>query len=141
MMFFVIFAYLCLMELCQAEMLAPEMRSKLLEHGEKCYKEAGTDMEVLLKTKEGIFPDDPKLKKQLFCMNKSFGIQQENGEYNEAVMKTILKNNGADDKKADELTKKCLVKKDDPEDSALEMTKCIYSIIPPEEIRSLYNKM
>nr|AQY18982.1 odorant-binding protein [Galeruca daurica] len=138
MIFPIIFASLCIIEAVKADVLSPEARTKIIENAKKCQKESEVDMKLLLKIKEGVFTDDPKLKEHMLCVSKSFGIQQQNGEFNEAVMKVIFKKNGADDKKAEELSKKCLIKKDSPENSAFETMKCIHSIIPPAEIESLF---
>ncbi|XP_056632620.1 B1 protein-like [Diorhabda sublineata] len=141
MIFPIIVAGLCIIKASQAEVLTPEIRAKLIENGKKCYKESGVDMDLILKIKDGVFTDDPKLKEHLFCVNKSFGIQQQNGDFNETIMRGIVEKSGADDKKADELIKKCLVKKDSPENSAFESMKCIHSVIPSGEIDSLFEKI
>ncbi|XP_072394786.1 B2 protein-like [Diabrotica undecimpunctata] len=114
--------------------MTPEIKAKVLEIGRSCMEESGADLEMIIKLQQGEFSDDPKLKKQFLCMNKKIGVQKENGDIDEAVIKERINQITNDAKRTEELMKKCLIKKATPEESAFESYKCLYNEAPKDKI-------
>lgn len=64
-----------------------ELAKRIIENGRACIRESGVDREILDKSRQGIFTDDPKLKVFALCMARKSEIIKENGEIAVSVLR------------------------------------------------------
>jgi hypothetical protein len=91
----------------------------------KCQNETGVSQEVLNRAHNGDWGDDPKLKEQMLCMFKKFGLATESGEMVVDLWRSLLKQLGIDDEEVERIVNECVVKKDTPEETAFNTAKCV----------------
>ncbi|CAH1363857.1 hypothetical protein MTP99_000191 [Tenebrio molitor] len=91
----------------------------------KCQNEIGVSQEVLNRAHNGDWGDDPKLKEQMLCMFKKFGLATESGEMVVDLWRSLLKQLGINDEEVESIVNECVVKKDTPEETAFNTAKCV----------------
>nr|XP_023022172.1 uncharacterized protein LOC111510480 [Leptinotarsa decemlineata] len=132
---FVLFL-LALIAMAHTQELTEEQKVKIMEYNKECMEETKVAMEVVLKAAEGVYVDDDKLKKQILCVNKKIEVQKENGDIDIDVTKKKLMTILKDEKKVDDVIKKCVMKKDTPENTAFEAAKCMHKLAPNPKVLS-----
>nr|AHE13799.1 odorant binding protein [Lissorhoptrus oryzophilus] len=115
---------------CIEAQLTDEQKAKLKEHYTVCVGGTGVDKDVVTKARQGNFVDDPKLKAFAFCMSKRIGFQNEAGDVQPDVVKAKLSGAINDPAAADKLIQQCLIKKENPEDTAFNAFQCYYENTP-----------
>lgn len=77
----------------------------------------------------GRFSDEPIFAKHLLCVSIKAGYQDKDGNIQVEQNKHILAD-AVGEEKADEVIKKCVKQYDTPEQTALEVTKCLRENVP-----------
>nr|QKV34985.1 Odorant binding protein 4 [Dendroctonus adjunctus] len=107
-----------------------EVAKQIIAHGRACIKETGIDREILEKSREGIFSEDPIYKQFTFCMGKQAGFISEAGD----VLKDVLKEKSLslfnDPALVQKLIDQCIVKKDTPQETSYHAHVCLYKNSP-----------
>ncbi|XP_018565060.1 B1 protein-like [Anoplophora glabripennis] len=122
----VVFVLTSVLAVVWAQELSTTQIQVIMNHHKECKAETNIDDSLASGVLAGNFSDDPVLKQYLFCMNKRLGILNDSGEIQKDAMKEKLGKLITDEAKIEELTNSCSVEKSSPEDTALELTKCIY---------------
>ena len=78
-----------------------------------------------MNARNGVFADDPKLKKQILCVAKNVALVTEAGEVDVGNLKRKVKKVATNDEEADSIVNKCVVEKDTVEDTTFEIVKCV----------------
>jgi hypothetical protein len=91
----------------------------------ECQKETGASVELITKSINGHWEDDPKLKQQALCMCKKRGLVTESGELVVDAWKNQMKKVNANDEEAEKIVNECAVKKDTPVETAFNALKCV----------------
>nr|CAI5862182.1 unnamed protein product [Callosobruchus analis] len=92
----------------------------------ECKAETGINDAVATGVMSGKFPDDEVLKKHLVCIYKKSGFMTDDGHIQKDITEVIYEATLKDEAKAAKLVKICAVEKDTPEDTAFEMSKCVW---------------
>jgi len=110
--------------------LNDEQKAKFKVHKDECIAETKVDVEMLKKTKTGVFSDDEKLKEFLFCLGKKTGMLNDAGEYQMETIKKHLV--GAYGEEISEKLIKACTEKNFPtgQEAAFHITKCHYELYP-----------
>ncbi|KAF7278589.1 uncharacterized protein LOC143200547 [Rhynchophorus ferrugineus] len=104
--------------------VSDEIAKIILQHGRECIQETGVDRELVQKTREGIFEEDPKLKEFAFCMGKKAGFIDDAGEPQLDVMRQKTGQLLKDPVVVEKLVKECGVKKETPQETAFYASMC-----------------
>ncbi|XP_063918198.1 B2 protein-like [Zophobas morio] len=108
--------------------LSPEQEKKLDKISDECKSESHISTETINKVRETQkFEDIPTTRKHIFCILKKTGVVSESGDINIDTIKTKLKKVDASDETLNAVEQECAIKKQTPEATAFELTKCIYS--------------
>ncbi|CAH0551625.1 unnamed protein product [Brassicogethes aeneus] len=106
--------------------LTVEQFAKITEYSKKCRETSGATVEQMLKVMAGEYENDPKLKAQLFCINKKVGIQDESGKLNMAAIMAKLSKLTSGEKETEDVMRSCAVDKESPEETAYSALKCVF---------------
>lgn len=79
---------------------------------------------------KGEFTDDPKFKEHLLCFHKKLGTIDDSGNFNEERAVEILTKKFPNEKLVRGGIKQCGVKKDTPENTIFEFSKCLFGFVP-----------
>nr|UTN00837.1 odorant binding protein [Semanotus bifasciatus] len=109
--------------------ISPEEMQALLQYHKDCKLESHASDNLAYGTLAGQFPEDPRLKKHVFCMSKKIGFQDETGKIQRDVFEEQLQKLVTDNDRVEELIELCSVQHDDPEETAMDMAKCYYKIL------------
>ncbi|KAG5887558.1 hypothetical protein JTB14_002264 [Gonioctena quinquepunctata] len=131
---FVAIIVLCFGVAVQAELLSEEQKAKIIQLHKECLEETKVDLGIAMKAAQGEYTNDEKLKKQILCFNKKVGLQDKNGDIVMEVAKAKLKDIVKDDKKVEEVMKKCVLKKETPEETAFQAAKCLHELAPDQRV-------
>ncbi|CAH0551621.1 unnamed protein product [Brassicogethes aeneus] len=112
-----------------AGVLTDEQRHKLLSFHNECAKETGVNEDLIGEAMMGNFSDDPTFKDQILCFSKKIGFLDASGKIDVETMKNKFKMmHDHDDEKIDEVVEKCGKDMDTPEDTAVELMKCLFEV-------------
>lgn len=100
----------------------------------ECVNETGADPQTLKNMQSGMYINDEKVKKQIFCMNKKIGVQDHNGNILVDVIKMYLEHLISDPQKRYEAINRCLVQSSTPEETAFNMQKCLHGYLQSTNI-------
>ncbi|KAJ8955673.1 hypothetical protein NQ318_008542 [Aromia moschata] len=118
-------------ELAQkAGIITDEQKTKLMEYNKQCMEETNVANELILKAKAGEYSDDPLLKKQILCVNKKAGFQNDAGDLQIDFIKSKVNDIIKDEKTTADIVGQCAVNKGTPEDTAFEAVKCFHKFSP-----------
>nr|UTN00835.1 odorant binding protein [Semanotus bifasciatus] len=123
-----IFILTCLLVVVLAQFSSEEVQN-LLQYHEECKLKTNIDDYRVLNILTGTFPDDPLLRRHVFCLSKKFGIQNEAGEIQRREVREKLEKLVNNSEKIDEIIKTCIVQKDDPEQTAVDIARCYIETI------------
>nr|CAH7746642.1 unnamed protein product [Callosobruchus chinensis] len=98
----------------------------LLRLHNECKAETGISDALATGVIAGKFPDDDVLKKHLLCIYKKTGFFTDDGHIQKDITQVIYEATLKDETKAAQLVKICAVEKDTPENTAFEMSKCVW---------------
>lgn len=115
----------------KAEVTKEELE-KLKEIQTNCLKETGVDPSLLEKAFKGEFTEDDKFKEQGLCFHKKLGAIDEEGNINEDKVVELLLKKFPNEELVRSSVKGCIDKKDTPQDTVFEFTKCMYSFAPKD---------
>lgn len=107
--------------------IPPELKQKLQGMHETCVAETGVSADSLSAAMTGNFPDDPTLKEHVFCMSKKFGFQNGDGQLQVDTISGMISTYVPDPTISESLMK-CVVQRDTPQNTAIELAKCAYQI-------------
>ncbi|CAG9860395.1 unnamed protein product [Phyllotreta striolata] len=113
------------------------MATDMMKEVTGCIDKTKIDFELLLKLKEGVFEDNPKVKEFLVCLYKNLGGFNGNNELQTDFIKQKMQMVSGESKIVDEIVKKCVIQKKTPEETAFECSKCVYNALPEEEKKSM----
>nr|UWL63309.1 odorant binding protein 19 [Pagiophloeus tsushimanus] len=107
--------------------LTVEQREKLTNMANRCTKETGATEEMVQKSMNGEFSEDPRFKEFLFCVDKQAGFVDESGKRNRDALKMQLVETFGHEDKIDNILDTCLaIEKPTPQETAFELAKCFY---------------
>jgi hypothetical protein len=105
--------------------ITPEEDAKVMHKIQaKCQNETGVSDELLTKSLNRQWEDDPKLKQQVLCVSKERGLVTESGELVVDAWRTTVRKVIANDKEVEKIVNECVVKKDTPEETTFNAMKC-----------------
>lgn len=107
-----------------------ELAKRIIENGRACIRESGVDREILDKSRQGIFTDDPKLKVFALCMARKSEIIKENGEIAVSVLREKFSPIIKDPIVIQKLIDRCALAKENPEETAFQFQQCFYRNSP-----------
>ncbi|XP_068912167.1 B1 protein-like [Tenebrio molitor] len=111
--------------LVAVQTITPEEDAKVIHKIQaKCQNETGVSDELLTKSLNRQWEDDPKLKQQVLCVSKERGLVTESGELVVDAWRTTVAKVIANDKEAEKIVNECVVKKDTPEETTFNAMKC-----------------
>lgn len=101
--------------------------AKLKENKLKCAEKAGISPEMLDGASKGKFPNDPKLKASLVCMEMTIGFIDQSGQFQHDTIKAVTGQVLGDQGLADQIDAECAVPKSSLEETIYEHLKCLYA--------------
>nr|AJM71485.1 odorant-binding protein 11 [Tenebrio molitor] len=109
-----------------AQTLTDEQKAKWKKWREECREETGVSSEGINQLRTNHFDNvDDKIKAQSLCFGRKSGLINESGDVLADQIKIKLKRVAVDDDEVDRIIKKCVVKKDTPEETAFQTFKCL----------------
>ncbi|XP_068893153.1 B1 protein-like [Tenebrio molitor] len=109
-----------------AQTLTDEQKAKWKKWREECRQETGVSEEAINRVVSNQFDVvDDKIKAHGLCFGKKAGLISESGDILIDQTKIKLKKVSVDDDEVDRIIKKCVVKKDTPEETAFQTFKCL----------------
>ncbi|CAH0551626.1 unnamed protein product [Brassicogethes aeneus] len=123
----VVFLVTCLVFL-QTSAVTPDELEILITHSRDCRAKTGATVEMMTMVVAGFFPEDPKIKAQLFCISKKLHFQTEEGEINFEPLTKRVNHILRDSEKTKIIIKKCANKKFSPEETAYHALKCFTEV-------------
>jgi CRISPR/Cas system CSM-associated protein Csm2 small subunit len=98
---------------------------KLNKISKKCQNESGVSQEIITKARNGDWEDDPKLKRQVFCVARNAGLATESGEVVVDVLREKVRKVTDNDEETEKIINKCAVKRDTVEETVFNTFKCV----------------
>ncbi|XP_030764820.1 uncharacterized protein LOC115889043 [Sitophilus oryzae] len=112
-------------ELFPRDIPVPDEEAKqIIKNGRECLQETGVNRELVQKTRNGIFVEDPTLKEFAFCMGKKAGFINEAGDVQIDVLRKNTLKLIKDPVVVEKLVKLCGVKKETPQETSFYASKC-----------------
>ncbi|VEN49319.1 unnamed protein product [Callosobruchus maculatus] len=105
---------------------SPSQMKLLVRLHSECKAVTGVNDALATGVMAGKFPDDETLKKHLLCIYKKSGFMGDDGHIQKDVTQVIYETALKDEAKAEQLVDICAVEKDTPENTAFEMSKCVW---------------
>lgn len=103
---------------------------RLIKFNNECKQVTHISPVLITNLAAGKFSDDPILAKQLLCVSKKAGYQDENGNILVDNNKQLLIDVLGDQQKAEEVITLCIKQHETPEKTAIEVSKCISKNMP-----------
>nr|UTN00828.1 odorant binding protein [Semanotus bifasciatus] len=99
-----------------------------MEYFRGVHRECGMAEENSQTMLDGEVPDGEQFRKDLLCVSKKVGMQDEAGNIQVQEMEDQFRRNIPDQSKVNDILSNCFVQMNSPEETAYEMTKCIHKI-------------
>lgn len=117
----------------QAAADAETDRSKFKRIHEECQVDPKTKVsdDFMRRASRGERGDDPNGKAHTLCMSTKMGFQDAHGKVVKAQVKNALSRTIKEEDKLEEATNKCAVDKDDPQDTAQHLWRCVRDAAGP----------
>lgn len=96
----------------------------MLEISDKCAAETGVDKSLVEDAINGQYSNDPKFGDYAVCFAKAFNFLNDAGDLQMDIIKDVIYAH-YDKDKADAIMSKCMEKKASPQQTAVEMGKCM----------------
>nr|ALR72510.1 odorant binding protein 22 [Colaphellus bowringi] len=127
----VFIVFCCVIGHVLTQMVSPSQLNTILQYHTECREKTKLPNSLVTGLIAGQFPNDPVLKSHLLCVHQKLGVQDADGNLRKEFISETLGAVLPASVDSKELLNKCAVQKSSPEDTALDLDRCLYQTVQP----------